>query len=295
MTTPDIEGVSARAVSECTAAEVVAALTRSFEGYLSPVNMSARAYERRFRAEDLDPFASRMYLRDDSPVGVLLIARRGWTSRVAAMGVAPEVRGRGLGARAMCEAIRDAGLRGDRSVVLEVFEQNAPAFNLYSKLGFRARRRLVGYHRKPGKLVPEMSDALFELGPLELSRVVACEGEPDLPWMLAAETLSAATSPSRAYHLDHHAYALIADPEAETLTLSALIVPRADRGKDWGSRLLRALEATLPGRAWSIPAIVPEALADGFFARLGWNRQPLNQLEMALDLPRTSSRQLAER
>ena len=50
--------------------------------------MDARAYERRFGAQNLDAFASRVYSLDGSPVGVLLVARRGWTSRVAAMDVA---------------------------------------------------------------------------------------------------------------------------------------------------------------------------------------------------------------
>ncbi|MGI9048254.1 MAG: hypothetical protein ACR2GU_02560 [Rubrobacteraceae bacterium] len=35
--------------------------------------------------------------------------------------------------------------------------------------------------------------------------------------------------PARAYHLGHHAYALVGDPEAKTLTLRALGAPRRDR------------------------------------------------------------------
>lgn len=49
----------ARSVAECTSGEVAVALTRSFEGYLVPVGASARAYERRFSIEDLDPFSDR--------------------------------------------------------------------------------------------------------------------------------------------------------------------------------------------------------------------------------------------
>jgi len=30
--------------------------------------------------------------------------------------------------------------------------------------------------------------------------------------------------------------------------------------------------------------VVPEGLADGFFSALGWERHPLSQLEMTLDL-----------
>lgn len=278
-------------MTECTGSEVADALTRSFEGYLVPVNVSVRAYERRFRGEDLDPFASRVYFEGGSPVGVLLIARRGWTSRVAAMEIALEARGRGFGRRIMNEAIRDAEVRGDRSLVLEVFEQNTPALNLYTALGFRTGRRLVGYWQECDGGAPESPEKLSEIDPLDFARIVAREGESDLPWMLAAETYSATTPPARAYHLENHAYALIGDPEGETFILSGLIVPCSDRRNGWGSRVLRALEASFPDHSsWSIPAIVPECLAEPFLTASGWQRQSLTQVEMRLDLPVGSER-----
>ena len=279
-----IDDICATPVAECTAAQVADALTRSFEGYVMPVNVSAQAYERRFRPESLDPFASLVYYREARPVAVLLLARRGWTSRIAAMAVAPEVRGRGVGRQIMQRAIRDAVSRGDHSVLLEVIEHNTPALSLYTGLGFRPLRRLVGYNRKPGGADPGSADTLSGLDPLDFVRVSAREGEPDLPWMLAAGTLSATVSPARAYHLDHHAYALVGDPDAETITLIALVVPRVERRKGWGTRLMRSLHGAFPGRAWSIPAIVPEDLAPAFFTRCGWERQDTSQLEMVLDL-----------
>ena len=48
------EGISNRPVAECTAAEVADALTRSFEGYVMPVNVGAQGYERRFRLENVE-------------------------------------------------------------------------------------------------------------------------------------------------------------------------------------------------------------------------------------------------
>jgi len=289
MTPPDL---SSRPLAEHTSAEAAAALTRSFEGYLVPIKMTPQAFERRFRGEDLDPFASRIYYVEggDPPAGVVLVARRGWTSRIAAMGLAPEARGQGLGGRLLSEAVGEAKARGDRAVYLEVIEQNTPAVRLYTRFGFQSLRRLVGYRkeRSPEESEaappPETDDVLSELDPLEFSRIVAREGEPDLPWMLAAETLSAAAWPARAVHLDGRAFALIADPAAETLQLSALVVPRAERRHGWGGRLVRALEASFPGRALAMSAIVPEDLAPGFFPGLGWERGKLSQLEMRLVL-----------
>ena len=111
--------------------------------------MTPERYEGRFRTENLDPFASRLYFRDDSPAGIVMIARRGWTSRLAAMAIAPNLRSRGLGQHLMRIAIREAKDRGDRSMLLEVFEQNPAAVALYKKLGFRPIRRLIGYDWKP--------------------------------------------------------------------------------------------------------------------------------------------------
>ena len=280
----NIDDISGTPVAECTATRVADAFTRSFEGYVMPVNVSAQGYERRFRPENLDPFASRVYFREARPVAVLLVARRGWTSRIAAMAVAPEVRGRGVGRRIMQGAIREAASRGDHSVLLEVIEDNTPAVNLYTRLGFSPLRRLVGYHRGPDGVTSDTVDKLSALDPLDFARAAAREGESGLPWMLAAETLSATVSPARAYHLDHHAYVLIGDPDAQVITLTALVVPRADRRKGWGTRIMQALYAAFTDRAWSIPAIVPEDLAPAFFARCGWELQDTKQLEMVLDL-----------
>jgi len=216
----------------------------------------------------------------------MLIARRGWTSRVAAMGFAPEVRGQGLGRRFLGEAIAEAEARGDRTMILEVFEQNPPAIALYTKLGFRAQRRLVGWRWEPGPMDADAADAddLTEIDPLEFGRLAARQGEPDLPWALQAETLSAATAPARAWHLAHRAYALVVDPAAEKLALAGLVVPQPHRRQGWGSRLVQSLAAAFPGRPWSVAPVVPEGLVGDFFTQLGWGGWEIQQTEMRLEL-----------
>jgi hypothetical protein len=71
--------LAARPVADCMSEEVANAMNRGFEGYFVPLSFTAQAYERRFRSEHLDPYASRVYSQDGSPAGALLIARRGWT------------------------------------------------------------------------------------------------------------------------------------------------------------------------------------------------------------------------
>lgn len=274
--------ITSRPLAEFTSTQAAAAMTRSFEGYFVAIRLTAEAFERRFRGENVDPFASRVYVRDGGAAGILLVARRGWTSRIAGMGVVPEMRGRGLGRRAMEEAVAGARQRGDRAVLLEVIAHNTPAIQLYTSLGFQVTRRLVGYRRERREAAA--GSQLQEIDPLDFARVVGREGEPDLPWMLAAETLSATTLPARAFHLEHRAYALIADPADETLVLTALVVPREHRRQGQASRLLSALDAAFPDRPWAVKPIVPEDLAPRFFARLGWERPELHQLEMRLEL-----------
>lgn len=277
------EDVIARPLPEFTVAQAAAAMQHCFEGYIVPMRLTPQSWERWFRGDHLDPFASRIYERDGQPVAVLFICRRGWTSRVGGMAVAADARGHGLGRRVMRDAIDQARARGERALVLEVFEQNTPAVELYRSLGFRTGRRLVGYRWEPVTLEGPAGE-LREIDPLELARIAGREGEPGLPWMLAAETLSAATAPARAYALEDRAFALIANPDVETLTLSALVVPRAHRRQGWGTRMLRALAAAFPGKPMQAVAIVPEDLAPEFFARAGWERQALNQFEMRLEL-----------
>jgi|GEM_PF-4301253 hypothetical protein len=53
--------LTSRRVTECTSEEVTAAIVHCFEGYVVPMRFSPEKYEARFRAENLDPFASRLY------------------------------------------------------------------------------------------------------------------------------------------------------------------------------------------------------------------------------------------
>lgn len=279
----DHDHITHRSVAELTSAQAAAAMEHCFAGYIVPVRVTAESWERRFRSEHLDPFASRVYMHEGRYVAVLFITRRGWTSRVGGMAVAPELRGTGMGKRVMRGAIDDARARGDRALLLEVIEQNTPAVNLYASLGFTPVRRLVGWRWTPP--APDApADALREIDPLEVSRVIHREGDPDLPWMLAPETTAAATSPARAFALEDRAYALVGNAQAETLTLSALVVPRAHRRQGWGTRMLRALAAAFPGKPWQVVAIVPEELAPEFFVRNGWERSPITQFDMRLEM-----------
>jgi ribosomal protein S18 acetylase RimI-like enzyme len=277
--------LTSRTVAECTSEEVTAAVVHCFQGYLVPMRLNAERYEARSRAENLDPFASKVYYAKEAPAAVAMIARRGWTSRLAAMAVAPGFRGRGVGKHVMKIALEEATVRKDRAMILEVFEQNPAAVSLYTGLGFRPIRRLVGYDFKPQGADLSGSDSirLHEVDPLIVARLIATEGESDLPWMLMPETLAATTQPVQALHLNEIAFAIVADPFGEKILIRALLVRKAHRRQGWGSRILAALEARFADRSLAIQALVPENMAPGFFRRAGGEQQKLNQFEMKIE------------
>lgn len=273
----------ARPVAELSAAQCAHAMEVCFEGYIVPVRVTAESWDRRFRGEHLDGFASRVYYDGDRPAAVLFITRRGWTSRVGGMGVAKELRGAGVGRRVMQSAIDDARARGDHTLLLEVIEQNTPAVKLYASLGFQVARRLVGWRWTPPADAATSTDALRELDTAEVARMAVAEGEADLPWMLAPETLAAATAPARAFALEERAFAVLSNPDAESVSVPMIVVPRAHRRQRWGTRMMHALATAFPGRTWQMVAIVPEALAPEFFVHLGCEHTPISQYEMRME------------
>ncbi|MCQ3954018.1 MAG: hypothetical protein DPW15_12210 [Chloroflexi bacterium] len=72
-------------------------MTRSFEGYPVPISINETALHTMIRRDGIDLTASRVMMKDDEAVGIAFIARRGWTSRLAAMGIAVNARHSGLG------------------------------------------------------------------------------------------------------------------------------------------------------------------------------------------------------
>jgi len=67
------------------------------------------------------------------------------------MGLLPEVRGRGLGARLMRKAIAHCRRRRIEKIELQVYASNRPARALYRKFGFRQEGRRVRGRKLDGK------------------------------------------------------------------------------------------------------------------------------------------------
>ncbi len=72
-------------------------LSHCFENYIVPFVIDGETFSSRFAAEDLSLNHSIIVTHQQHPVALALIARRGQHSRVAALSIRPEIRGRGLG------------------------------------------------------------------------------------------------------------------------------------------------------------------------------------------------------
>jgi ribosomal protein S18 acetylase RimI-like enzyme len=253
-------------------------LTRGFSDYFVPIASSPAVLVGMARADSVDLGVSRVAVREGQPLAVALIARRGWTSRLAGMAVVPEARRSGVGRALVQQILAEARARGERTMVLEVIEQNAPAVQLYEQGGFRRVRRLTGHSGRPAAPTEPAAAALKEIDPRALAVLVAQHGLPDLPWQLSAETIAHATPPSLAFRLGPAAL-LMSSPAAETIALRALVTETAHRGRGHSLALLRAVMAKFPGKEWRAPAIFPEEMGEAFVAA-GLARTPLSQWQM---------------
>jgi len=257
-------------------------LTRGFSDYFVPIASSPAILLGMARADSVDLTASRIALRDGQPVGAALIARRGWTSRLAGMAIVPEARRSGVGRALMDQLLTEARARGERTMVLEVIEQNAPAVQLYEACGFQKIRRLTGHAGRPEAPVGNASAALEEIDPRALATLIAEHGLPDLPWQVSAETVAQATPPALAFRLGPSAL-LISSPAAETIGVRAIVTERGQRGRGHSLALLRAVRAKFPGKEWRASAIFPEEMGATFTAA-GLTRTPLSQWQMTRPL-----------
>jgi ribosomal protein S18 acetylase RimI-like enzyme len=256
-------------------------LNSSFRGYLVEIKFSPTLVNYLLRQDHVDLTTSQVVLEAGQPVGLALVARRGWTSRVAAMGIISERRGEGIGEWLMRQIIAQAGDRQDRILVLEVIEQNHPAVRLYQKLGFQTLRRLVGYRAQAP--VGRANGDLQEVDIREVARFLTYHAAPDLPWQLSGETLAQGGWPNRGYRLGA-AYGAISNPEQSQIALKALVVPPEARRQGAATALIQALAAKYPSKTWTVPPIWPEETVASLFEKLGFTRESLSQLQMKLTL-----------
>lgn len=263
--------------------EIATVVTNGFSGYFVPITVTKNVLLTMIRQYGVNLAASYMICADGSPIGAMLVGRRGGCSRVATMSILPDYRGTGAGSYILNILIRDARQRGEHSLVLEVIEQNEPALYLYQKFGFAKVRRLVGYVKEAEeKAKAKASVPLQEIEMTELARHVLCHGPADLPWQISGETLCNFNLPQCAYKLDS-AYLALSDPSQNEIAIHSLLVLPDARGMGQAKRILESAMAQFKNKKWKVPAVCPEEFG-WFFAKMGFMQEEITQFQMQLDL-----------
>jgi ribosomal protein S18 acetylase RimI-like enzyme len=270
--------------SSYTVSDLVTILNQGFEDYFIPIQFTNAMFVNMLHKDGIDLSASRVLLVDNKPSGIALIAPRAArrVSRLAAMGIAKELRGKGAGSWLMKKLVDEACERGDKEMVLEVIEQNEPAIRLYQSYGFESVRRLVGYTCR-GKGVPE--NEKDELQPIDLrqvSQLISQYGVADLPWQLSGESLVQMKPPVYAYRREQ-AYIVTSNLEPEHVVIWSLLVEPQARGKGAASEILTCVLASYAGKTWHVPALCPEELGT-VFERAGFEKETLSQWQMKRNL-----------
>jgi ribosomal protein S18 acetylase RimI-like enzyme len=255
-------------------------LNQGFEKYFVPIQFDTVMFLNMLRKDGIDLTVSRVLITEDQPCGIALIARRGWTSRLAAMGIAKERRGKGAGSWFMEQLVEEACRRGEHEMSLEVIEQNEPAVNLYQKSGFQTVRRLIGLIRKNAE--EKKREPLQEIDLREMGRLISQYGLSDLPWQLSGESIAEMNPPARAY-CKGQAYIAISNPEAERVVIWSLLVEGEARGNGLGTDMLKSIIANYRGKSWHVPAIFPEEF-ENVFVEAGFEREKLSQWQMRRNL-----------
>src|SRR5215207_4737886 len=168
---------SFKPASEFSIPQIAELLTRGFEGYLVPINISVPVLLTMMRRDGIDLNETRILHKEDEPIGVALIARRGWTSRLAAMGILSSARKSGAGTWAMEKLIQEARARDDQEMLLEVITQNTAGVKLYEKVGFKKIRKLLGYKLENPQPAPgDDGNELQEVDIQEVAKMVTAHG-----------------------------------------------------------------------------------------------------------------------
>ena len=267
-----IDALSADALAEL--------MNESFWGYFVQFEFTGESLAARMHFDGVDAQRSKILEVDGEPAGLALIAPRPAESRLATMGLRPEFRGRGLGRVILKELLRESVLSGERRMVLEVIQKNAAAFALYESEGFRTKRELLGYSRKPGE--PVDAAELVEIAPEELAHAVAEYGDDDPPWQLSAESLARLGSQARCYRAGA-ARVAVARANTEEMRILALVAEPERRREGHARGLLHGLFAKHPGIRWVVPPVCPPGPSSLFLDAMGFELLDLRQFEMVRD------------
>ena len=262
-------------------ADQAAIFNRVFSDYLVRfTEMDAAAQALFLRAQGADLCYSRFIRGNGELAGFGYINCTSNISRLAAMGVAPQARRNGMASVLLSHLIDEARSRGDEAMVLEVFEQNIQALELYRRHKFREMMRLFGWRRKPLKIDAPRTIKLERISLNVATQLPVISDFPDIPWPVSRHAVTRYPG-ARAYRADNVCL-IIGDPEVSPTRIFTLLgydPAKLSAARDLVARVLH----DFPDNEFFVREVSPEILAASVFEPLGFTREPLNQFLMRLD------------
>jgi len=215
----------------------------------------------------------------ETVAGILVVNRRGTTSRVGAMAVAPEYRSQGVGAKMMSKAIEDAKFRNDLRIILEAIAHNERAIAFYDRFGYQVQHRLLGFEHPP--LTDSSAPSIQEIDLDQLAALLLARPQSSLSWETSAAAAIQYVSPTRAFEHEGMGAAIVHSSEFTMFRTVAL------SGRDDVRKLKTMLEAfnvIYPGCSFKAQPAFPEPEFGEVFEKAGFVVSDLKQVEMRLTL-----------
>jgi ribosomal protein S18 acetylase RimI-like enzyme len=271
--------------------EQAATFTEAFRGYAGgDFALDAAGLSRVICAQGADLCYSAFARSAAGFCGFGYITRTGDFARLCGMGVIESARRSGIARALVRHLLEQARARGDRTMLLEVIEQNRAACALYRNEGFCESARLTGWRRSsappPGDGITAEPIRLEEVSLARASQLPSAIEFPEWPWQISRHAI-AKVAAARAYRSDH-ALLVISDASAPgPIRLHALSFLGAGV-PDWVvlRKTLATLLAAHPSREFFSPALWPESFAAEVFGPLGFSREPISQFLMRQELVR---------
>ena len=270
-------------------AEVATAFNTVYSGYVLPFAVDAGWARDHLRVNDIDPAASPVRRDDAGNVAALAaLGVRGEEGWIGGFGLAPDLRGRGLGRALMDDLVAAARARGLRRLRLEVLANNPVAIALYEKTGFERTRTLRLFATPDDWRAPDAADlAPATADPIRLlahhrrfhPRPVAWQRDPAGVARLAdlrGLAIGDAESPA--------AYLVYQATGDQPLRLWDVALPPDSAPHLWA--LLAALGRVHPGRPARLLNEPAESPLSVLLDELGWP-EPAQQFEMVRALSRS--------
>ncbi len=132
--------------------------------YIVPMPMNGKRMKEYIDFYDIDLHSSFVSLNNDGlETGIAMLGVRGDRTWVTRLGVIPERRGHRVGQH-LAEALLEESARMRAKLIqLEVIVGNAPAYHLFTKLGFEPIRELLVVGRPPGAIAVPSNTADMQI------------------------------------------------------------------------------------------------------------------------------------